>query len=584
MTMPLAVARALEAHQRGDAALAETLLRRHIQHAPGDAWAMGVLAQVLQSQEKFAQAMFFRERVVKLRPDNAADRAELGMRLHRLGKRDEAQAQFEIGQKLGPNVATNFTGAGILAAERGDATSAEALFRAAMNADPRVPWAAFNLATLQIGRGHAELAADTAREAIARGADPRPLMRVLTQFVNYATDDPGALAQIMTAAGHLAMEGVPPPKGFANSREPGRPLRVGLLTTDLRFHAVIHFIEHLIERLPELGMSLYAYQLDARVDDVTQRVKPRFAGWRDAWALSHEALHQAIRDDGIDVLIDLVGWLEGQRIGVLAHKPAPVVVSYCGFPNTTGLSTIDARLVDAITDPPPSEGLYPEKLVRLDPCFLCYRPSPHAEPPRMRPAGGPLTFGSFNSIWKITRATAASWGRVLHALPDSRLVLKTSNGDASPLRDWLPAAMNVSGERLVLMPFASTPAAHLATYHDIDIALDTFPYGGTTTTCESLLMGVPVVTLQGRSHASRVGASLLQAAGLGELVATSPEQFVSIAVGLAGDAAKRERWRHDLPAMLRASPLCDESAHATRFAGAIRTLWREWCQAKAPQA
>ncbi|MBI1191202.1 MAG: tetratricopeptide repeat protein [Tepidisphaera sp.] len=584
MSMPPTVARAIDAHRRGDNPQAETLLRRHLQHAPGDAAAISMLAQVLQSQEKHEQALYFRQRAVELRPKSGADRAELGMLLHRMGRRDEALAQFELGQTLAPSIATNFTGAGIIAAERGDHPRAAALFRSAMAADPSVPWPAFNLATMQIGSGHAELAAETAREAIARGADPRPLLRILTQFVNYATDDPGALSQIMAAAGRLSQEGVPPPARFSNAADPERPLRVGLLTTDLRFHAVIHFIEHLIERLPALGLSLYAYQLDARVDDVTDRIKPRFAGWRDAWTLRPEALHEAIRQDGIDVLIDMVGWLEGQRISVLARKPAPVIVSYCGFPNSTGLTTIDARFVDSITDPPGGEGLYPERLVRLDPCFVCYRPSPHAEAPHARPQGGELTFGSFNSIWKITRATAALWGRVLSEVPGSRLVLKASNGEASPLRDWLPQAMQVEPSRLTLLPFARTPAEHLAAYHDIDIALDTFPYNGATTTCEALMMGVPVVSLAGRSHASRVGASLLRAAGLGELAATSPEAFVSIAAGIAGDAAKRERWRHDLPAMLRASSLCDESAHAARFAGAIRTLWREWCRARAQQA
>lgn len=554
------------------------MLRRHLAKSPTDASAMSLIAEVLTTLRKFDQALFFSRRAVELRPNNASDRSNLGTMLHKMGKFDEALVEFQAGQRLDPRVASNFTGEGVIAAERKEFENAEALFRKAMELDPRLAFPAFNLATIQIGRGRAELAAETARHAINRGCDPTLLVRILTQFANYATDDPQQLGELFRVAGVVAQRGQRPPAPFANSRDPERTLRVGMLSTDLRFHAVMHFIEHLIERLPTLNIRLYAYQLDPRTDDVTERVRPHFVAWRNCVSQMGEVLERTIRDDGIDVLIDLVGWLERNRIETLARKAAPVQVTYCGFPNTTGLTTVDARIVDSITDPPDSAMFNSEKLVRLDPCFLCYRPSVHASHPRQRPAGAPLTFGSFNAIWKMTEAAARVWGSVLQAMPESQMVIKTSSGEPWALREWLPQAMGVAPDRVRFLPFSDTPAEHLATYHEVDIALDTFPYHGTTTTCEALLMGVPVVSLQGRVHAARVGGSLLRAVGLPELVAQKPEDVVRIAVGLAGDEPRLRRWRGELPEMLRSSVLCDEAGHAARFAGEIRDLWRGWCQ------
>lgn len=577
MKIPPGVARAMDACGRGELAEAESQLRRHLARAAADASAMSLLAEVLKAAGKPEPAMYFARRVVELRPSSAGDRSNLGTLLLALKRFDEALEQYHAGQRLDPSLAANYTGEGAIRAERKEFAAAEGAFRHAIALDPRDTHAAMNLATLEVSRGRAELGVAAAREAIARGCEPGPLLKLLAQFANYATDDPRELGEVFESVGRAAMLGVPAPANFENSRDAARTLRVGVLSTDFRFHAVMHFVEHLFERLPGLGMKLYAYQLDPRTDDVTARVRPHFAAWRNCVHLNGEALARTIRDDGVDVLIDLVGWLEGGRIDTLARKAAPVQVTYCGFPNTTGLTTVDARLVDSITDPPGAATFHSEKLVRLDPCFVCYRASRFAAPPRRRPADGAIVFGSFNSIWKITRATARLWGSVLSAAPGSRMVVKCSSGDPDALAEWLPREMGVATERVTLLPFASTPGEHLAAYHEVDVALDTFPYHGTTTTCEALQMGVPVVSLQGRSHAARVGGSLLGAAGLAELVAKTPGEFATIACRLATDEPTRRRWRDQLPAMLKASALCDEAAHAGRFAGAIRQLWRDWC-------
>lgn len=251
-----------------------------------------------------------------------------------------------------------------------------------------------------------------------------------------------------------------------------------------------------------------------------------------------------------------------------------------GYPNTTGLTAIDVRLVDSHTDPSGDEALATERLLRLDPCFLCYAPPTDAPAPTTPASHAPFTFGSFNAIAKVGDACCALWARALAAVPDARLLLKTKaladDTARAALLDRLARA-GISPERVELVPSTATVAEHLALYGRIHVALDSFPYHGTTTTCEALWMGVPVVTRVGDRHAARVGASLLAAVGLEELVANDDDAFAAICARLARDRAALEALRHGLRDRLRTSPLTDADGYRTRFTRAIRALWQERC-------
>ena len=287
----------------------------------------------------------------------------------------------------------------------------------------------------------------------------------------------------------------------------------------------------------------------------------------------------------IDILIELNGHTLGHRLHALQLRPAPLQATYMGYPNTTGLRTIDLRLVDAVTDPPGSEAFHSERLVRLPGCFLCYTPVDEVQQrvgagfvPALRRTEDDLpVFCCFNAAHKMNDVTIALWSRVLGAVPAARMLVK-SRGASGPfsaegLRGRF-TAHGVAPERIDIASFTHSTAEHLNTYAGADIQLDTHPYNGTTTTCESLLMGVPVITLTGDRHVSRVSSSLLSAVGLPELAAPDEEGFVRTAAALAGDVPRLRTLQQGLPQRVRGSILCDAPRFGRVFGEALREAWR----------
>lgn len=285
-----------------------------------------------------------------------------------------------------------------------------------------------------------------------------------------------------------------------------------------------------------------------------------------------------IRADGIDVLLELGGHTAGNRLGVLARRPAPLQATWLGYPNTTGMPEVDLRITDAVADPDvPGAPWTAEAQCRLPGGFLAWRPA--LDPPIPPRAPGPVRFGSFNHLAKVSPSTLRLWRDVLAAAPGSTLLVKSSVLSDPPTAEAFRAraeAAGIDGRRLALAGHVAGEADHLAAYAGVDVALDTWPYHGTTTTCETLWMGVAVVTLAGRAHVSRVSASILAHAGLADLAAPTPEAYVALAAGLAADAPRRAALREGLRDRLRASPLLD-AARLVRelevaFAGAWSTL------------
>ncbi len=296
-----------------------------------------------------------------------------------------------------------------------------------------------------------------------------------------------------------------------------------------------------------------------------------------------------IRSEQIDILVDLSGHSKLNRLSLFAHRPAPVQISYLGYPDTTGMAAMDYRLVDELTDPPGMTAgtidcLCTEKLLRLPAPFLAYRPpemAPEITPPPAQSAG-PITFGSFNTLSKINQDLLSLWSRVLQAVPDSRLMLKGWPLSDPAIARWYPQEFlnrGISPARLILRPGLPEHRDHLAAYGEIDIALDTFPYHGTTTTtCEALWMGVPVITLAGKTHAARVGVSLLNAASHPEWIANNPDDYVDLAKKMANDRPALAHTRSELRNKMQNSPLLDGSRLVRNLEAAYRDAWRAWCE------
>jgi protein O-GlcNAc transferase len=373
---------------------------------------------------------------------------------------------------------------------------------------------------------------------------------------------------------------------YQNSPDPERPLRIGYLSPDFRTHAVIFFIQPVLAAHTVDLFEIYCYANVARPDLVTEQIKTAHpVVWRDIHPLSDEDACALIMRDRIDILVDLAGHSASNRLPLLARKPAPVQVSWIGYPDTTGVSAIDYRITDAKADPPGmTEQLHTEQLLRLPDSFLCYRPGGDfpVQTPLPRLINGYTTFGSFSNFTKVTPAILELWAEILKRTPGSNFVIKIRGlSDEAMQRRVTDIFVHngVAADRIKLLTFADSVVNHLQEYSRIDIALDTFPYCGTTTTCEASFMGVPVVSLAGRSHVSRVGASLLSTIGLGDLVAESAEQYVTLAVRLASDLPRLLSLRKGLRQLLLSSSLCDNMRFVRNLEDMYRQVWRLWCQA-----
>jgi predicted O-linked N-acetylglucosamine transferase (SPINDLY family) len=342
---------------------------------------------------------------------------------------------------------------------------------------------------------------------------------------------------------------------------------------------VAFFFESLLDAADPRAEHIRIYADVPQPDSVSRRLACKANAWQDIAAFDDDQAAACIRDDRIDILIDLAGHTRGARLGVLARRPAPLQGTYLGYPDTTGLDCVDFRVTDALADPPGSEAVWVEQLLRLDGCFLCYRPPddvPDVEPALPSESADCPTFGAFCSQRKLNDNVLALWAGVLQAVPDSRLLLKLrgcgDDGLEVIFRRRL-AGLGVDPGR-VSIALSSSFADHLAMHRFIDVMLDTYPYNGTTSTCEALYMGVPVISLVGQHHASRVGLSLLTAAGLDVLAAADPDAYITLAVSLARNVEARRLLRQNLRQQMLANGLCDAARFAAAFRTAIRNAWK----------
>ena len=355
------------------------------------------------------------------------------------------------------------------------------------------------------------------------------------------------------------------------------------MSPDFRNHPVGFFIAEILAAHDAEHTKTFCYSASGRADGLTEQLRGDAGHWRDIAGLGDEEAQALIRDDGIDVLVDLAGHTAGNRLDIFAHRPAPVQVGWIGYCATTGLTAMDYVLADAVVVPEEEDALFTERVWRLPGQYLCFTPPKMDIPIVALPAkiDAPVTFGSFNNMAKINDETLAEWAQILNAVPGGQLVFKAKQIDAMPgARESLLerfTACGVEAEQVVLEG-ASPREAFLADYNRIDIALDPFPFSGGATTAEALWMGVPVVTMKNDRWAGRVSETLLGAAGLDQWVADDAGAYCQRALELAAKGPRSVEKRIQLRQQIEASPLCDGPGFTRLLETAYRDMWRTWCE------
>ena len=613
---------ALQGQGKPDEAVAA--FRQTVRLEPDLADDYNNIGNISRSQGKLDDAVAAYRDAVRIKPGMAEFRFNLGIGLKEQGKLDEAATAYRQAIQIKPGYAEAHCYLGMALREQGRLEEAANACRQAIGISPALAEAHCNLgitlwqqgklgeailacrqairlkpdhAAAHCALGNALLDQGELGEAIAAYGQALKLQPNLAGWhsnlvlcLNY--DERVAAAALLEAhrdwvgrhAWSVSWLGV-----HANDRSAERRLKVGYVSPDFRSHSVAHFLEPLLRSHDRSAIEVFCYAEVNWPDARTERFRQLADHWTVTVGMPDEALADRIRDDGIDVLVDLAGHTAKNRLLVFARKPAPVQVTWLGYPNTTGLSAMDYRLVDAVTDPVgDADAFASETLVRLPGGFLCYDGPADAPAPAAPPclATGTVTFGSFNSAAKLSGATLDAWAALLARLPAARLLLKgKAFADPATCASFLVrlGTRGVAAQRVELSAYVPQ-AEHFAAYGRVDIALDPFPYNGTTTPCEALWMGVPVVTLRGDRHAGRVGASLLTQLGLTDLIAGSIEEYVEIAVALAGDPARLADLRRSLRPRMEASELCDAAAFARKIEAAYRTVWKDWCRQPAESA
>lgn len=566
---------------------AETCYRRALQTAPDSAEAHSNLGNVLKEMGRLDDAEASYRRALQVNPELAEVYSNLGATLGTMGRQDEAIACCQRALQLKPLLVEAYTNLGAAQQALSRFVEAEASYRRALQINPNLPDAHSNLAGTLREMGRLAEAEASYRQAIQKTPSHAIANSSLLFLYSYhALLDPHEylaqarkweLACIPEQDRQLARHRIfrPPPLD-------GRRLKVGYVSGDFRQHAVSYFIEQLFTHHDRARVELFAYSNSVIQDTVTGRLQALAEHWINITAMGDAQARDRIGADGIDVLIDLSGHTEGNRLGILARRAAPVQAYYLGYFASTGLSEMDYWIGDEIVTPPETDSHFSEQVWRLPRVSWSYD-GKDAPPPSWKPASdGAVCVGSFNQLSKLTTTTLALWAKILHALPEGRLLLKTKElADINNRHRILNAlaGLGVSPNRIELQDSSITPSwgEHMAFYNRLDIVLDPVgAMGGVTSTCDALWMGAPVITLEGDRVASRATAALLNAIGHPEWIAHSEAEYLDKAVSLARDVEQRKALRSSQRDLMARSPLCDAKDLAMNLENAYVEMFNRW--------
>jgi protein O-GlcNAc transferase len=537
--------------------------------------ALSNLAEILDAQGEMVKAENYYRQALAQAPEHLTTIANFGAFLRQEKRCDEALAILKKGLALAPDHPGVNNALGNLFHEDDRFSEAETHFAAACRAAPEDATLALNYAALLKDEGRIGESLDLYRRHAKKPFADKALLSSYLFTLNYD----GGLAPDYVLKEHrktAARFETPPAIEIAALPAPGEKIRVGYVSPDFRRHSVAYFIGPVLASHDREKYEIFGYSDVKKSDETTATLKASCDHWRECRGVSDEALAVRIAEDGIHILVDLAGYTANNRVGVFARRGAPVQVSWLGYPNSSGLKTMDYRLTDRLADPEGSGALYPEKLLRLEGGFLSFQPL--TEPPALKPSEGVITFGSFNNLAKITPEAIDAWSQILKGVEGSKLLLKgfalADEGVKERYQGWF-AQRGISADRLILVGNIEGLDDHLDLYNQVDIALDTFPYNGTTTTFEALLMGTPVLGLRGDRHCARVGESILGHLGLAELLAETPDDYVRKAIALGHTPEKVADYGNSLRGRLRNSSLCDSAAFTAELERAYQKMIEE---------
>lgn len=563
---------------------AEDIYNQVLRVDKNNADALHLLGVMALRAGKNEEAIEFIEKAIALKPMAASFYTNAGEAYRALNKLDEAIARYKRALSLNPKVPEAHNNLGLALQGKGQLEEATACYRRALSLKPDFHLAHNNLGNALNAQGRLEESIACYRRALSLKPDFNEAHSNLLLALQYQSGVNNAYLKLWHEefGARLFGRALYNRQSHLNSCDPDRPLRLGFVSSDLNRHPVSFFVVSVFENIDPGEMEVICYSNSNREDEMTARIRSTARIWRRVIGLPDEALAQLIHGDAIDILFDLGGHTSNNRLPVFAFRPSPVQISWIGYAGTTGLSAIDYLMSDNVCIPEGEEVYFTEKIIRLPDGFLCY--APHGYAPQIGPppvlTRGFITFGCFNNLAKINDEVISVWCELLRKMPASRLVLKNRSLSDNPTMKYyrdLFCTHGIDPQQIDFLP-SSPHDQYLAAFNEIDISLDPFPFSGGTTSCDSLWMGVPVVTLYGQTALGRQGASINAQLGLQYLTAKTKEEYLDIALKTASDLEMLSRLRSNLRCSMEKSSLCDGKRFTRMWTQAVRDVWRMWCQ------
>ncbi len=564
---------------------AQTAVQKALKLAPNNAEALTAMGNCYREKRQFERAIEYYQKALRIHPEFAEAYKHLAAAQARAEQYADALKSYQKALELKPQ-AEFACAVGVLFSEKlYQKTAAREYFKLALELDDSYTDAYNGMAAIDVLRGQIEQALAHYQRAKTLDADNHVAWLNIGFILNYTVEERLTVWQeSQKLRTQYPSSSFPATKARQQCSDKQR-LRIGYLSHDFRDHSVAYFMQGIVAQHDQQHFEIFVYYRKQTEDSMSQYLRSLVEHWHHCSDWTHEQCVKQMRKDKLNILLDLGGLTHADLVTIFTQKPAPLQMAYLGYPGTTGLDCMDYRLVDEHTEPPAYAQAYSsERLLYFPHSYFCYQPPESmqhlaiAPPPMLR--NGFITFGSFNNAAKISEPTIAAWSAILQQVTDSRLLLKTKIFDDSATQMLFQAHFarhGIAAERLIFQGVIVEKTEHFSFYQEIDIALDTYPYNGATTTCEALWMGVPVVSRCGQTHPSRMGLSILSTIGLADLVSDTADGFIRNALDLAHDPTRLQALRLQIRAQMQASPLMQAEAFTRHLEALYQQAWADYC-------
>ncbi len=548
-------------HQKGDLNQAKNLYQQILADRPSHAETNFLFGLLVSHAGLHEQGEALLSKAVQVSPIEPRYLVGLGILLLQTSQFDKAVIVLQKAVKVAPKQLEAIQNLGTAYFKQKSILKAVECFESALKLKPDHLPSLNNMGNAQLALCNIEQANEFYLRAHEQDTTSLGLLSDILLNSNYMES---LSAEALSQKHILAADHFPKKKQTIEYKaKPNNKIRIGYVSADFRIHSVASFLIPLISNHNREKFEIYCFYNGEKVDRVTHKFESLADHWEMIHSLSDEAVAQLISKNEIDILVDLSGHTSHNRLSVFSRRAAPIQISWLGYPHSTGIPEMDIRIIDEITDPTlSSDKLSSEKLIRLPKGFLCFEGDTsipyQKEPPSIK--NGYITFGSFNNLAKVTDSVIKTWAEILLAVPNSRMIIKSRQMEEKSLRERYLGyfqSVGITPDRITLLEVIQSLENHLQVYDQIDIALDTFPYNGTTTTCEAMWMGVPTMTFTGDRHAARVGASIMTHAGFIELVSDDLSSFKTYSIDLANNAEKLIELRADMRERMQQSDICN---------------------------